>query len=90
MICLRGVHNEATAQRKEVKKKGGSKGQVVMARKETGPHRHSDDKDTSACLSSFNSHRAYHTHSAYIIVTVTHHGELITHLLMTEHWSGSH
>lgn len=86
MICLRGVHNEATAQRKEVKKKGR------MQRTE----KRQDHTDTvmtrtrlPACHPLIPTERTG-THSAYIIVTVTHHGELITHLLMTERWSGSH
>lgn len=54
---------DTTVQRTEVKREDAK---VALAREATGPHRHTDDKDMSGCLSSFNSHRAdQHTFSLH-------------------------
>lgn len=88
MFCLRMGHNEATALRKELKRE--DKWRWRWPEKRQG---HTDTPMTRTRLAA--CHRLIpteqtSTHPAYIIVTLTYHGELITHLLMTERWTGSH
>lgn len=58
----------------------------MLAKKVIGPHTLMTRTRLSACHCLIPTESTT-THSAHINVTLTHHGELVTHLLMTEKWS---